>query len=1011
LLDFVLGAVETREGVGSRFFERLHYGWNFSKPRNDSRPLWCSPLVEDCMRIPKQFGILIGLVAALSVAALRARSSHDDDEPKPGKAMSGKGRTIVIRLGLKDTVSTGWGGEIKLSEGTVTSLSVAGAGDADGQFKWKAKSKVAKKKKKAGVVPVEIYATIDAPPKATVTVNTRQGNFSFALEDITDEKGKSFLDNQARVSSGPMSVAITDQPTDDDFPAAAAAPDGTVWVAYVAYKHGNPIDLPTDGSLPKNWSSLVTKGNGDQVKLLKYDGKTWSTAIDITEPGLDVWRPCVVADAKGKVWVIWSQNNSGNWDLHARSYDPAEHRKSGIERVTSEQGSDINVVATLSKSGKVWLAWQRWEGNDFAIRAQSLGENKTSRRTRNFNGNEWSPSIAADSKGKIHIAFDSYTAGNYDVYLWTIDEDVSGPQGATLPIATSPLFEARPSIAVDKQDRVWVAYEEADPNWGKDFGTKWTGKTGVPFYLERRIQVRVVSGREIEQPKGEIPSTPIDTMYGGGRRVRTSMPRIACDGDGRMWLLYRRHPLGTGAGEVWNGFATYHSGDQWSPEIPLPNSENFIDNRPALARLSSGALAAIYSTDKRVATTQSGVDNDLHACVLSADGSTRKSVLVPVPPPDNVNADPIHPNEADDIKRMREFRVTTNGKNYQLLRGEFHRHTELSSHRDQDGPFEEIWRYGLDVARMDWIGQGDHDNGQREYTWWLSQKQDDMYFHPPTFMPMFTYERSVVYPSGHRNVIFARRGIRPLPRLGRGEDDELLMGTKESGSPDVKRLYAYLKHFDGICASHTSATGMGTDWRDNDPDVEPVVEIYQGHRQNYEYEGAPQSAKEGDTIGNYRPAGFVWNALRKGYRLGFEVSSDHVSTHLSYAVVLVEQPTREAIVDAFKKRHSYGAQDNIVLAVTSGEHLMGDEFTVRSPPELRVQAVGTGPIARVSIIRGVGNNVPTYVYDATPNETNVNLTWKDEMAVAGEKSYYYVRIEQTDGKLAWASPMWIKYVP
>jgi hypothetical protein len=27
---------------------------------------------------------------------------------------------------------------------------------------------------------------------------------------------------------------------------------------------------------------------------------------------------------------------------------------------------------------------------------------------------------------------------------------------------------------------------------------------------------------------------------------------------------------------------------------------------------------------------------------------------------------------------------------------------------------------------------------------------------------------------------------------------------------------------------------MGTDWRDNDPVVEPVVEIYQGDRQNYE---------------------------------------------------------------------------------------------------------------------------------------------------------------------------------
>jgi hypothetical protein len=961
------------------------------------------------MTLLKSVGTLAGLLIMLLFAAVAGWTRHDgDDDLKPSKAMAGKGTTIVIRLGLKDNEATGWGGEIKLSQGTVNSLSVGRTGQSDGQAKWKARSKVAKKKKQAGITPVEIYATIDAPPQTTVTVTTRNGEFSFTLGDIITETGKYFLNEQARVFRGPASVSIADGSTDDDFPAAAVAPDGTVWVAYVAYKHGNPIDLPADDTALQDWSSLVTKGNGDQVKLLRYDGKHWSTPVDITAPGVDVWRPCIAVDASGQVWVIWSQNENGNWDLYARSYDPGERRKSEIQRVTTESGSDINVVAATSRSGKVWLAWQRWEGIDFAIRAQSIGDAKTARRTRNFSGNEWSPSIAADSKGNIHIAFDSYTAGNYDVYLWSLDENVSGPQGETVPIASSPRFEARTSIAVDKQDRVWVAYEEAGANWGKDFGSKWTGKSGVPFYMDRRIQVRVVSGRNIEQPMGEIPSAPIDTIYGGGQRVRLSMPRLACDGDGRMWLLYRRHPLATGAGEVWNSFATYHSGDEWSGAIPLPNSENFIDNRPALARLSNGTLAAIYSTDKRVASTQSGRDNDLHASILSCEASARESSLVAVSVPNDSKSDPIHPNEAKDIKRMREFRLAVGNEKYQLLRGEFHRHTEMSSHRDQDGPFEEIWRYGLDVARMDWIGQGDHDNGQREYTWWLSQKQDDLYFHAPTFMPMFTHERSVQYPSGHRNVMFAKRGIRPLPRMGGGRDNDLLMGTEEKGAPDIKRLYAYLKHFDGICASHTSATGMGTDWRDHDPAVEPVVEIYQGHRQNYEYEGAPQSATEGDTIGAYRPAGFVWNALRKGSRLGFQVSSDHVSTHLSYAVVLAERPTREAILDAFKKRHCYGAQDNIVLAVTCGEQLMGDEFTVRHLPEIRIHAIGTAPIARVSIIRGVGNELPTYVYNAAPNQTELNLTWRDDMAVAGMTSYYYVRVEQADGKLAWASPMWIK---
>jgi hypothetical protein len=242
-----------------------------------------------------------------------------------------------------------------------------------------------------------------------------------------------------------------------------------------------------------------------------------------------------------------------------------------------------------------------------------------------------------------------------------------------------------------------------------------------------------------------------------------------------------------------------------------------------------------------------------------------------------------------------------------------------------------------------------------------------------------------------------RRGIRPLPR---GE----LPGTPEAGSPDTKVLYQYLKHFGGICASHTSATGMGTDWRDNDPTVEPVVEVYQGHRHNYEHFGAPRSPTAETQIGGYQPAGFIWNALERGYRLGFESSSDHVSTHLSYAVVLTDDASRPGIIEAFKKRHSYAATDNIILDVRSGGHLMGDIFDTTEKPALEIAAVGTAPVAKLHVIRD-----NKYVFSTEPGTAQVKLHYADDDARPGQTHYYYVRVEQADGNLAWASPMWITY--
>ena len=99
---------------------------------------------------------------------------------------------------------------------------------------------------------------------------------------------------------------------------------------------------------------------------------------------------------------------------------------------------------------------------------------------------------------------------------------------------------------------------------------------------------------------------------------------------------------------------------------------------------------------------------------------------------------------------------------FQVMRGEFHRHTEYSPDGGADGPLVDAYRYLIDAANMDWGGCCDHDNGSgREYFWWLEQKLTDAYHLGTVYVPMFSYERSVAYPEGHRNLIFIQRGVRP----------------------------------------------------------------------------------------------------------------------------------------------------------------------------------------------------------------------------------------------------------
>src|SRR5439155_22297780 len=93
----------------------------------------------------------------------------------------------------------------------------------------------------------------------------------------------------------------------------------------------------------------------------------------------------------------------------------------------------------------------------------------------------------------------------------------------------------------------------------------------------------------------------------------------------------------------------------------------------------------------------------------------------------------------------------------------------------------------------------------------------------------------------------------------------------------------------------------------------------------------------------------------RGYKFSFECSSDHLSTHISYAMVLAENNSREAVQKAMKQRHTYGATDNIVAdyrcTADGKEHIMGDEFKTSQPPTVKVKLIGTAPFKKVTLVK------------------------------------------------------------
>ncbi len=819
--------------------------------------------------------------------------------------------------------------------------------------------------------PVGVILTLQPRDSARVKLDTALGSASFALSDV-GAAPLPLLAGRVTVAAVPAPEKLSTPAYEDDEPSIAALSDDSLTVAWVAYR-----------------------GRADRVLLRRRSpAGDWSEAEEVTPKPADIFRCSVVSPAPGSLWVIWSERDGEIWNLWAR--EKRGNDWSMPVRLSAAGSSTFHRASTAG--GRIFVAWQSFRGgqSDIYLKVFDGGRWMDEVRVSESPTNDWEPSVAAGADGRAYIAWDSYDRGNYDIFFRAWEQGRLGPVRA---VTSSPKFQAHASVAVDAIGRPWVAWNESGVNWGKDQGFLIPTPLATPLHQQRALRVAVWDSGQWREPEPLLSSALPAAM-----RQNAEHPQLLFDGAGALRMIYRhwtrQQSRSIGSGMMWENYEVAFDGAQWSAPRLLSHSAGSIEKIAALARDGSGALWAAWMTDERPFATMQPRNAEVYVASLgSSRGASVQARLKPMVDPE-VEAIPAHDNETADVRAIRGYTIDSGAARYRIYRGDMHRHTDVSQDFKYDGSLLEVYRYGLDAAGFDYIAPTDHQTGfDQEFTWWQNEKLVDLFHVPGAFTPLFGTERSLPYPNGHRNVIYAHRGVRPLP----------IPPEEMAGKTGAGKLFEYVRKNGGITMPHSSATSQGTDWRDNDPEVEPLVEIYQGYRTSYEYEGAPRSATtlnpQAQKSG-WEPAGFWWNALMKGYRLGVQSSSDHWSTHISYACILAERQTRDGLLDAMKRRHAYAATDNIILdfqARAGGvAYLMGDAFVSGEAPALRLHAIGTGVIKRVDLIRDC-----KFVYTSSPGVKETNFEFSDRDFTPG-KHWYYVRVLQEDGQMAWSSPIWVE---
>jgi hypothetical protein len=724
--------------------------------------------------------------------------------------------------------------------------------------------------------------------------------------------------------------------------------------------------------------------------------------VPIDDGNWDHYSPAIVARAGGAL-VLWSGQSDGNFDLYAAEV-AASGQASKPERLTTAPFSDFNARAAADSAGNVTVVWQSFRKGNADIFGRRLQGRRWGPEVQlsTSPSNDWDPSVALDRRGVAWVSWDSYHHGNYDVFLRSF---AGAKPGELVAITTEPAAQFHSSVAVDGDGRVWVAWDDGGENWGKDFSRSSAAPGSRGLHYSRTLGLRVYANGRVQ----EVPTNFSEVLTGRMTRY-AELPLLATDASGALWMVFR-HWTYLRPNEIYHFYATGLSGNAWSLPYQFAASSGHNTQRASLALTRDGTLAVGYSSDGR---SQTNLPTD-QAHALHYNVYVSNLPRGSGPPQPAFREASLPPPAARPPLRKRHT-MTAGGKTYRLLLGDAHRHTDIRGHSGVDGSVLDTYRYAMDAAQLDWLGTADHNealggrwpDGLRDYQWWYTQKTVDLMTHAPTFIGVYSYEHSLARPAGHRNILFLKRGapLRMIDRERRKEDNlppNLWKWMEENVLSQRGQK--------SVIVPHTFGAGPLADWDWPNARFDCLLEIYQGCRGSYEAWRLPEKEKRGPTQTD-EPGHFAQDALARGNIYGYVSFSDHGSTHNSWAGVWSLTEDRAGLLEAMYARRTYAASDEIILTVTAGGRMVGEEFTAAAaePPLIEASIQAPDALLRVDVVKD-----GKYVYTTRPNGRAASIRFRDGDVKAG-RSYYYVRVFQRDPEapdgdpeIAWASPFYVTY--
>jgi hypothetical protein len=224
------------------------------------------------------------------------------------------------------------------------------------------------------------------------------------------------------------------------------------------------------------------------------------------------------------------------------------------------------------------------------------------------------------------------------------------------------------------------------------------------------------------------------------------------------------------------------------------------------------------------------------------------------------------------------------------------------------------------------------------------------------------------------------------------------------------------------------------DFAEFNPEFEKVAEIYNawGSSECLAKEGNARPIQGGKSGIGESVEGSLIKALGQGRRFGFVAGghddrgcyselfeADQAQYSPGLTAILAKEHNRASLIEALQARSCYATTgEKIIVGLHIAGFPMGGEIDTKSRPGLEFNrhitgyAIGTAPLSEAVLVRNgkVFHSFPVkderleFEFDDTELLSQIAL---EPSADRPPFAYYYLRVTQTDGHIAWSSPIWV----